>query len=783
MTADQPGPSAPPSAALPARTPVKQTERPHPLTPFIRGWLVLVAIAFGFGRELIPDGEPNEPMGTFGLRLMLLGIAAVVLLAAAAGFVSWYFTHFVIDDDELRIETGWLFRRSRKVPFERLQSVDIIQPLAARIFGLAELRLEVGAGDSAIRLRYLGRAQADRLRDYLITRAHGVSARVGDAPTGPGASAFTDLSTRERPLVTVTPQRLIGGFLISSEWLVSIVLLLVLLVVTGIYGVMPFALPAIIPMAIGAFTLIGNRVISTFNFTLAESPRGLRVTRGLTNLTSQSIPSGRVQGIRITQPILWRRFGWYRVDVNVLGVGHGDSEDNEQSATSVLLPVADAEQIRHALSRVLPGVALDGVPLHPSPPTARWLRWFDSWTLRYGVDDRVVITEHGWLTHVRNVIPHAKVQSVRIAQGPLQRRLGLADVHLDITRGPVTAVAHQVGAAAGRELALTELDRARAARAADRLRVAPAEAPAAVADPGGDAVLQAFGIGREALLGSGGETEVFALDADRVLRLYRPTHEAPEQTTRQLRALYDGWAAARVGFEVPRILNAGWIAGRWSSVDRRMSGQSLSGFLARAGVDDRRAALASYLDAALAVQQLPAPVPGFARLIGDGAPQRFDGLDDLLTAQLLGQLERSRARLEADVPHVAAVWDRMQDALEERECLPRLVHGDFCPPNTFVSVGPQGRPVVSGVGDFSPHTLSADPLLDVAGAVAFVELEPYPEAGADAAWLTGVAVERLGPEAARWIAVYRVYYGFYFSSTFTFDPETYRWCLRQLDHG
>ena len=90
-----------------------------------------------------------------------------------AGFLSWYFTRFVIDDEELRIETGALFKNSKRVPFERVQSVDIIQQFAARIFGLAELRIEVGAGDSTIRLRYLTRAQAASLRDYLLGRAHG----------------------------------------------------------------------------------------------------------------------------------------------------------------------------------------------------------------------------------------------------------------------------------------------------------------------------------------------------------------------------------------------------------------------------------------------------------------------------------------------------------------------------------------------------------------------------------------------------------------------------------
>ena len=100
------------------------------------------------------------------------------MIAAVAGFVSWYFTRFIIDDEELRIETGAIFKKSKKIPFERLQSVDIIQPLAARIFGLAELRLEAGAGDSTTKLRYLTRGQASRLRDYLLARAHGERASI-----------------------------------------------------------------------------------------------------------------------------------------------------------------------------------------------------------------------------------------------------------------------------------------------------------------------------------------------------------------------------------------------------------------------------------------------------------------------------------------------------------------------------------------------------------------------------------------------------------------------------
>ena len=63
---------------LPGAPVVKKTERPHPLTPFIRGWLVLVALIIGFGRQLIPDGE-NEQFELSDLRWVLPVIAGIVL--------------------------------------------------------------------------------------------------------------------------------------------------------------------------------------------------------------------------------------------------------------------------------------------------------------------------------------------------------------------------------------------------------------------------------------------------------------------------------------------------------------------------------------------------------------------------------------------------------------------------------------------------------------------------------------------------------------------------------
>ncbi|HEX5908747.1 MAG TPA: PH domain-containing protein, partial [Propionibacteriaceae bacterium] len=650
-SADDPAATTVGPQPVPTGPSFKQTERPHPLTPFVRGWLVFVAIAIGWGREIITNAGDDQ-FDSGGLTLILPIFGVVVVLAAVTGFVSWYFTRFVIDDEELRIETGAIFKKSTKIPFERLQSVDIIQPLVARIFGLAELRLD--AGNSTTKLRYLTRSKASRFRDYLLTRAHGQKASIHDLDQQAAASVFTDLGVSDQPLVQVSPQRLILSFLLSSEWLIPATITVIIVAVTAAAGAIAFALGGLIPLIIGMLTLIWRRVIGMFNFTLAESPRGLRITRGLTNLTSQSVPINRIQGVKTSQPLLWKLQGWYRVDVDILGYAQGDGDGDESNASSVLLPVATLDEVELAIGRVLPGFDLDDIELHPSPRRARWVRWFDFWTLRYGWDDRTLITEQGWFTHVRDVVPHAKTQSVRIEQGPLQRSLRLADVHIHTPRGPVNAVAHQLDERTARELALSQLDRARAARAAERQGRA-VDAVRTDDHQGEAELLAAFGTGRDQLLGSGGESEVFAVDHDRVLRLYRSRHEAPRRTAAQLQALYQSWSGVDIGLELPLILEMGERSGRFFTVDRRLSGRNFSGWLQHADMAQRRPALITFLDATERLQQLPSPVPGFARLIGEGAPQQFSTLVDLLSSMLRGPLQSSQTQLERDLPAVAEV--------------------------------------------------------------------------------------------------------------------------------
>jgi putative membrane protein len=324
----------------------------------------------------------------------------------------------------------------------------VVRPLLGRVVGLAQVRVEVaGTGDSRVVLSYLAEADAVALRAEIIARAAGMDPRVGEAP--------------EVVLAAVPTNDLVVSLLLRS----TTVLLLLLSVVVVVGAVMtegPGGLGLL--LVTGGLPILGvfTQFMRFFGFTVAESPDGLRLRHGLASVESQTVPPGRVQAVEIEEPLLWRRRGWVRVNLNVAGLRSGDEEGQ---AEQVLLPVAPHDVAMGIIGRVLPGVQLGSLAFVPAPRRARrraWLQWAN---LAVAHDEAVLATRRGFLTRRTAVIPHARTQSVRVEQGPWQRALGLASVAVDSTPGPVAVVALHRDAAEARSIAEAQLDRAGAARA------------------------------------------------------------------------------------------------------------------------------------------------------------------------------------------------------------------------------------------------------------------------------------------------------------------------------
>jgi putative membrane protein len=380
--------------------------------------------------------------------LIIDAVLFAVLLTLAV--VSWLVTRWRIDDRTLRIETGLLRRSSKRFPLAQLQAIDVVQPGAARVLGLAELRLRLagGAGDQG-HLAYLPLPAAVELRARLLALAHGLAE---DVPAPP-----------ERVLLFVPPARLLASMALSGLGILITALVVTIIVLAVVSA---HTLGVLIGAGFAAILALATSTWRQFNgayeLTVAEAPDGLRLRSGLIETTAETIPFGRVQAVRLAEPLMWRPWHWCKLEVDVAGRQRGRRENRAQARQlRAVLPVGSRQDADWLLSRILPAApAPDRRPpasvRFKSPLSYHWLCW--------GRDDRCVVTVSGRLRRVTHWVPFAKVQSLRVVEGPVQRRLGLATVHLD-TAGRALHAALRDRASAEVQHVLPELiGMARAAR-------------------------------------------------------------------------------------------------------------------------------------------------------------------------------------------------------------------------------------------------------------------------------------------------------------------------------
>ena len=337
-------PTAPPQAAQP---PVieKTGDRLHPLTPFVKGWGYFVVAAFAMAN--------NEGLRT-NLKIAGLGLLGCLVGGILLGALSWWFTKWQLTDDAIRVDSGFLFRRTRIIRFDRIQAIDVAQPFVARLFGMAELRMDVaGGGKSNGKLSYFSEGDASKLRGTLLVRAKGEQA---------GAAAAAH-EIEAAPLLVVPTGRLLGATLLSSTVLGSAAALIWLIVATMVFE-FHIGLFAGLPLLLGVVQPIWKQVVGNHGFTLSDTHDGLRTKRGLFDVQRQTVPPGRVQGLLITEPLIWRLIGWSRVDLDIAGVAGSKADGEDEHEGAQLLPVGERQEVAAVLRRVLPGTDLAAIQMH-----------------------------------------------------------------------------------------------------------------------------------------------------------------------------------------------------------------------------------------------------------------------------------------------------------------------------------------------------------------------------------------------------------------------------------
>ncbi|QWC86119.1 PH domain-containing protein [Nocardioidaceae bacterium] len=437
-------------------------ETPHrrlsPGTPLARG-LIFVLFGLGLAQDELLRGEVGLVAG------LVLGLIAAGL---AYGAVGWWLTKWWLTPYELRIDAGVLRRTSRRIRIDRIQEIDLVKPLGARLLGLSEVRLDVAGSQDSDSLAFLGGADAAELKEALLARRElaptgtpthqGVEVTPGAVVPHPHGSDGPRPAEVELARVPLTRQIAVQA---ASHAAIG------LLVLTPVWAWAAGGpdgrrlLAAVTVPLIGALALVVMRDLSeNWGFVLTEDHLGLHVRRGLVNVSHQTIATHRLQGLKITEPLLWRAAGWARLDVataGALGVGAAGPD------ASTVLSVGGRDEVYALASRLL-ARDVEAISMSAPPVRAHLLSPLVARTFGFSVDEALVASRAGWWVRRTQVVPHGRVQSVRMTQGPLQRRLALATVRVDSPEGPVRVTARHRPVAQARTLLDAEVAASRTAR-------------------------------------------------------------------------------------------------------------------------------------------------------------------------------------------------------------------------------------------------------------------------------------------------------------------------------
>lgn len=283
-------------------------------------------------------------------------------------------------------------------------------------------------------------------------------------------------------------------------------------------------------------------------------------------------------------------------------------------------------------------------------------------------------------------------------------------------------------------------------------------------DEGLQVVLSALGASPESLLGHGGEAWVYALDAHRVVRVL---HEGQDGTTiRRRQELVEELGADDAPLELPEVLTAGEIDGRWFTIERRLTGLPLMAQLTALEGHERDRLVERHLDAAALLGTLHLSPRGWYGELIAPHPVRAATWRAYLRDRAATSLRQSTLPVDAITP------TELADALPDTATA-AFVHLDAFAGNMLAT-----RTGVTAVLDIGSTSVSGDSRLDPLAAAVYLsapEITPVTtsrDMDVAMSWLRAAGLAEWFAPAKNWLAAFW---------SFAVDDHTlHEWCRSVL---
>ena len=470
--------------------------------------------------------HPLSPVFEVARSAVGLLVSALVVLFLASGgreeawtlvFLVPVFLHrvfrfltlrYVVTDDHLVLREGFVFRKTRHIPLDRIQNVDTVQNPVHRFFGVAEVRLETAGGsEPEAVLRVLSTAALERVRAGIFRdREPSALQPIEQQEVQAREPSFFRMGVRDIVYFGLLSQKglaLLGGALYLLYELDLGERLAEILDPEKLSWRPPVWLIVLLGLGflflLQVFTVLWA-VLTLYGFQVTRVKEDLRTVCGLWTRQSATLPRERIQSLSIEASAPKRLLGRLGMRVRTAG---GDSTEDSQVSRKWLVPLVRRGELPRILAEIQPELDLEAVEwsgvhpravrrlsvklllltllvalllfrIHPAIggaflavglPAAWFLARARVRRLGYALTRSAVLVRDGLWTHVVQAVRHKKIQSIRVVETPFDRRHGMASLRIDTAGGGQSVARFRVPYLDRREaLRLLEELRGRAAR-------------------------------------------------------------------------------------------------------------------------------------------------------------------------------------------------------------------------------------------------------------------------------------------------------------------------------
>lgn len=294
-------------------------------------------------------------------------------------------------------------------------------------------------------------------------------------------------------------------------------------------------------------------------------------------------------------------------------------------------------------------------------------------------------------------------------------------------------------------------------------------------------ILDKFGISKSNFLGSGMESEVYAYDDNKVVKLYNDMSDSNKQ--RILKGFYSKIDSSSLSYELPFIYDTFEENGILVTIEKRIEGNNLQSMLSKMNYIEQNNMMETYLNANIELKsvKIKPNLEGYI-LFND---QQISSLNinswfDLLKEEIFRKQKELESYLKRDVVNYDAKVKQLVEILSlgyEGEY--SLIHGDFYPGN--VMINESGK--VTGLIDFGLMTMYGDNLFDI--AIGWVCFDMYNELNANIyERYLNIIISTLGEDVRKRLYFYVLIYSYISANFYSPNCEDghYQWCVRNLNN-